>query len=186
MENLALDHASEIWRSGKDQQSCEHQAGEIRMFPQVSGSTLATEGYFQYYIKIPTIAQCTCPPGRVWIETQNALASHNPRPFWLHKGLEYNLARKCLAEMPWFYIQQTSFSDLQCNWSGTTPFLCSTVYSLPGVGRTWTLVDWHGILSLINNDGGTPTPNTLSGKVIPRAARRFWCPDYALAQWYQI
>ena len=48
------------------------------------------------------------------------------------------------------------------------------------------LVRYYSILSLINNNGSIPTLNTLPGKVIPCAARRFWGLDYALAQWYQI
>ena len=62
------------------------------------------------------------------------------------------------------YILQTAFSDLQRNWWGTTPFLCSTVYSLPAIGRTRTLVGWCGILSVINTDGSIPTLKTLPGK----------------------
>ena len=57
-------------------------------------------------------------------------------------------------------------------------FLCSTVYLLPVISKTWMLVGWCGILSLTNTDGSIPVFKTLSGKVfhqtLSRLARRVW------------
>ena len=66
------------------------------------------------------------PQGRVW-----------------RKGLGNNLALKCLAGMPWFLTLANFFQMF--NAIGQIPlqfskFLCSTVYSLPVISWTRTLV----------------------------------------------
>ena len=52
------------------------------------------------------------------------------------------------------------------------------VYLLPVISRTWMLVDWCGILSLINIDGSIPVLQILSGKAFHQtlscSTRRVW------------
>jgi len=51
-------------------------------------------------------------------------------------------------------------------------FLCSTVYLLPVINWTRTLVGWSDVRSLINTDGGIPALKTLPGKVFPQTLPR--------------
>jgi len=51
-------------------------------------------------------------------------------------------------------------------------FLCSTVYSLPVIGVTWTLVGWSDVRSLISTDSSIPALKTLPGKVFPQTLPR--------------
>ena len=85
-------------------------------------------------------------------------------------------------------------------------FWCSTVYSLPVISRTRTLIGWTDVLSLINTTGSILTVKTLPGIVIcqtlparfsfPRfcnwgagevhARWRVWERDYALTSCWGI
>ena len=51
-------------------------------------------------------------------------------------------------------------------------FLCSTVYSLPVISLTRTLVGWSDVPSLINAHGSIPALKTLPGKVFPQTLPR--------------
>jgi len=69
-----------------------------------------------------------------------------------------------------FWIQQTS-SFRSSTWLVPlllqfSKFLCSTVYLLPVISWTRTLIGWTDVLSLINTCGSIPTIKTLPGIVI--------------------
>ena len=95
-------------------------------------------------------------------------ASFAPRPT-LQEGRvwEITLLGAVQLECDGFWIQQTPLSDIQHDWSFTTPiFKISTIYLLPAISQTWTLIGWTDVLSLINTCGSIPTVKTLLGIVI--------------------
>jgi len=112
--------------------------------------------------------------------------SLDPRPN-LEEGSGNNRAWKCLAGMPRF-LNSANFplSDLQCDWSGTTisKFQCSTIYLLPVVSLSQTLVGWSDVLSLINTDGSILSLKTLPGKVFPQTLPRGLGLGSRLRQWW--
>jgi len=51
-------------------------------------------------------------------------------------------------------------------------YVLATVYSLPVISPTRTLVGWSDVRSLINTDGSIPALKTLQGKVFPDPSSR--------------
>ena len=92
-----------------------------------------------------------------------------PRPTLQGRRVwEITLLGAVQLECHGFWIQQTPLSDLQHDWSFTTPIFkisTSTVYLLPVISRTQTLIGWTDVLSLINTCGSIPTVKTPPGIV---------------------
>ena len=80
--------------------------------------------------------------------------------------------KPCLEVSSWnttvSEFSKLPLSDLQRDWSGTTPILCSTLYLLPVIILTQTLVGWSDVGSLINTDSSIPALKTLPGKLFPQ------------------
>ena len=57
-------------------------------------------------------------------------------------------------------------SDLQHDWSGTTPIFKISMFYRIFASRTRTLIGWTDVLSLINTSDSIPTVKTLPGIVI--------------------
>ena len=100
----------------------------------------------------------------------------------MRMGLGNNLAWTYLAGMPQFLKWANfllRFSTRLARYYSNVQ--CSTIYSLPVISRTQTLVGWSGGLPLVNTDGKHSSAQDASGQDSPQTlvhvATRVWGPD---------